>query len=185
MLEATFVRRRGHRDRVYVVRSDQTTTGWDFPTYGDGLPHDLCHLVVEDALGLTCGFWGLVDRGVEVALIDNETTLVRNATPLVEIPGFDFSGLTEAEEAVALLASPFIGVDDSGPLAVVRVGASGPQAPPVNDLGPLLGFSVPASATTVVTTAITERLGALGEQWRCLEDGGAITVTFGAGNPSG
>ena len=47
MLEVTFVCRRRQRDRVYVTRSDGTTTGWDFPSYGDGLPHDLCHLVVE------------------------------------------------------------------------------------------------------------------------------------------
>jgi hypothetical protein len=184
MLEATFVRRRGQRDRVYVVRSDQTTTGWDFPTYGDGLPHDLCHLVVEDALGMASGFWGLVDRGVEVALIDNEITLVRDGTSLVEDPEFDFSGLTEAEEAVALLA-PIVQVDDTGPLAVVRAGVSVPQTPPANAMGRLLGFSLPPSATTAVTTAVTERLGALGEQWRSLEDGGAITVTFGADNPSG
>jgi hypothetical protein len=64
VLEASFVRRRGSRDRVYVTRSDGTTTGWDFPSYGDGLPHDLCHLVVEEALGLSEGFWGLVDRHV-------------------------------------------------------------------------------------------------------------------------
>jgi hypothetical protein len=58
VLEVSFVRRRGKRDRVYVHRSDGTSTGWDFPSYGDGLPHDLCHLVVEDELGLPDGFWG-------------------------------------------------------------------------------------------------------------------------------
>ena len=29
---------------------------------GDGLPHDLCHLVVEDGLELSEGFWGLFDQ---------------------------------------------------------------------------------------------------------------------------
>src|SRR3984893_12789772 len=63
MREATFVRRRGSRDRVYVTRGDGTSTGWDFPSYGDGLPHDLCHLVVEEALRLADGFWGVVHQG--------------------------------------------------------------------------------------------------------------------------
>jgi hypothetical protein len=185
MLEASFVRRRGSRDRVHVVRRDTTTTGWDFPSYGDGLPHDLCHLVVEDALGLASGFWGLVDDGVEVALVDNETTLVRHGKPLVEDPGFDFSGLTEAEEAVALLASPFVSVDDSGPLALARVGTPFPETRPAGDLGALLGFTLPASATTAVITAITDRLRELGHRWRALQDGGAITLTFGPDHPPG
>ena len=50
VLEVAFVRRRGGRDRVYVTRADGTSTGWDFPSYGDWLPHDLCHLVVEEGL---------------------------------------------------------------------------------------------------------------------------------------
>jgi hypothetical protein len=66
MLEVSFVRHRGSRDRVYVKRSDGTSIEWDFPSYGDGLPHDLCHLVVEDSLELSEGFWGLVDQHVDV-----------------------------------------------------------------------------------------------------------------------
>jgi len=62
VLKATFVRRRGRRDRVYVTRADGTSTGWDFPSYGDGLPHDLCHLVVEEELKLSGGFWGRMSR---------------------------------------------------------------------------------------------------------------------------
>ncbi|MDQ3570648.1 MAG: hypothetical protein M3450_12995 [Actinomycetota bacterium] len=85
MLDATFVRRRGSRDRVYVTRADGTSTSWHFPSYGDGLPHDLCHLVVEDELGLTDGFWGLIDQGVEVRLVNNQATLcaaTRRSPPL-------------------------------------------------------------------------------------------------------
>ena len=47
-MKASFVRTEGAPDRIYVVRSDGSETSWSFPTYGDGLPHDLCHLVVED-----------------------------------------------------------------------------------------------------------------------------------------
>lgn len=69
MLEVTFVRNRGSRDRVYVTRNDRTSTGWDFPSYSEGPPHDLCHLVVEDGLGLSEGFWVLVDQHVDVGLV--------------------------------------------------------------------------------------------------------------------
>ena len=44
MIQVSFFRNRRGRDRVYVTRSDGTAAGWDFPTYCDGLPHDLCHL---------------------------------------------------------------------------------------------------------------------------------------------
>jgi hypothetical protein len=105
VMEVSFVRHRERRDRVYVRRADGTSTGWDFPTYGDRLPHDACHLVVEDSLGLANGFWGLVEQGVEVKLIDNQATLVRDGRPLIEQPGFDFTDLVRAEEAVAQISA--------------------------------------------------------------------------------
>ena len=111
VLKVSFVRRRGSRDRVYVTRGDGSSTGWDFPSYGDGLPHDLCHLVVEDELGLTEGFWGLVDQGVDVGLVNNQATLMRQGEPLVEHVSIDFSGLNEAEAAVAILACATVDVD--------------------------------------------------------------------------
>jgi hypothetical protein len=110
-LRAVFVRRRGQRDRVYVTRTDGSTTGWDFPSYGDGLPHDLCHLVIEDALGLRGGFWGLVDRGTEVALVDNQATLMRDGQPLASHQGADIEGLLEAEQVVARLSGLAGGTD--------------------------------------------------------------------------
>ena len=52
VLVASFIRSRGERDRVHVRRSDGTETSWLLPTYGEGMPHDLVHLVVEAAFGL-------------------------------------------------------------------------------------------------------------------------------------
>src|ERR1022692_2336181 len=102
-LTVAFVRHRERRDRIYVTRQDGTSIFWDFPSYGDRLPHDLMHLVVEDGLGIVNGFWGMVAAGAEVTLIDNQATLVCHGRPLVEHPGVDFSDLMQAEEAVALL----------------------------------------------------------------------------------
>lgn len=103
-LHASFVRQRGRRDRVYVTRSDGTTTGWDFPSYGDGLPHDACHLVIEDELGLRDGFWGLVDLGTEVAVWDNQATLLRDGRPWAEHADAGLEGLLHAEQVVARLS---------------------------------------------------------------------------------
>lgn len=135
-------------------RSDGTSTGWDFPSYGDGLPHDLCHLVVEDELGLADGFWGLVDQGFEVALVHNQATLVRDGAQLGEQVGLDLAGLLEAEAAVAALA------------------------PGIGEPGPEPGAKLPARATPDAVAAIHRRLRVLAPEWRDLKDDAAITLLF-------
>src|ERR1700722_9190992 len=124
-LTASFVRHRQRRDRIYVTRGDGTSISWDFPTYGDRLPHDLCHLVVEEGLGIERGFWGLVDQGVDVKPIDNQATLVRHGRPLVDEPGVDFSDLMKAEEAVALLGPTGMDTEQVGSLVIAHL-----KAPP-------------------------------------------------------
>jgi hypothetical protein len=178
MLEVTFVRRRADRDRVYVTRSDGTSIAWDFPSYGDGLPHDLCHLVVEDELAMRDGFWGLVDQGVEVGLVDNQATLIRNGRPLVHEFGVDLSGLVQAEEAVAVMAGALLAVEGAGGLAVARLVSHPHARGPSYNLCSALGFDLPAGATTDSLTAIRARLGGLAERWRLLEDGDGLNLCF-------
>lgn len=137
---------------MYVTRKDGTSTSWDFPSYGDGLPHDLCHLVVESELGLTDGFWGLVDQGVDVGLVNNQATLMRGSRPLAEQAGFDLSGLLEAEAAVAALAGPANGVGDLDERPV------GPEPEAIN--------------------TIRDRLRQLSAHWRKLDDGTAMTLQY-------
>lgn len=186
MLEVSFVRRRGQRDRVYVHRDDGTELDWSFPTYGDNLPHDLCHLVVEDGLGLTEGFWGLVDQGVVVGLVNNEATLLRDGIPLVDHPGVDFSGLVEAEGAVAVLGSPTVEVDRvaDGEIALARVPADRAARADggASERAARVGVTLPASATPEAVAMIGARLDELVEGWRALADGGAITLTFPSGS---
>jgi hypothetical protein len=154
VLKVAFVRRRGQRDRVYATRSDGSSTAWDFPSYGDGLPHDLCHLVVEDALRLDDGFWGLIDKGADVRLVRNESTLVRNGMPLAEWPDVDLSGLMYAEAAVAELAGPIQSGDDQ-----------------------MLDATEFASSEDVV--ALRKRLRDLRTTWSELPDGKALHLFFG------
>lgn len=66
-MRVSFVRTRGARDRIYATRDDGSEVSWSFPTYGEALPHDTVHLVVESILGLRQGFWGRVAAGCRAA----------------------------------------------------------------------------------------------------------------------
>jgi hypothetical protein len=105
-------------------------------------------------LGLPDGFWGLVEQGVEVGLVHNQATLIRDGTPLVEQAGTDLTGLLEAETAVATLGR-----------------AEGEPEPRP-------GVELPAGATPETVATIHRRLRALAERWRGLDDGAAIALTF-------
>src|SRR5262249_37159052 len=78
-MEVSFVRVRGQRDRIYVHRTDGSEVSWGFPTYGDELPHDLIHLVVEAAFGVRRGFWGRVDAGADPARVNDEANRLGGA----------------------------------------------------------------------------------------------------------
>ncbi len=153
VLTATFVRHRGGRDHIYVTRADGTEVHWQFPASGDGLPHDLVHLVVESGLEMRDGFWGLIDRGADVAVVDNEPTLVRGGRPLVEDTAFDGDGLRAAEAAVGGLGPPGDGVQR--------------------------GYVIPAAYVPPELAAVRLRLLDLQRDWAALPDRGSITVSFG------
>jgi len=69
-MRVTFVKTIGHRDRVYVRFPDGREKSWPFPTYGEQLPHDLVHLIVERAFAITDGVWGHVARGGEFGMTE-------------------------------------------------------------------------------------------------------------------
>jgi len=64
-MRVTFVKTIGNRDRVYVRFADGREKSWPFPTYGEHLPHDCVHLIVERAFAIADGVWGHVERGGE------------------------------------------------------------------------------------------------------------------------
>lgn len=178
-VKASFVRHRERRDRVYVTRQDGSSTAWDFPSYGDRLPHDLCHLVVEEALGISNGFWGLVDQGVEVRLVDDQATLVRAGKPLVQEVGVDFSDLMEAERMVGVFGPTGIHTEQVGAITVAHLDPSSTAASCDTDEPPSeLGVDLPAGLSDEAIASLRRQLHDLGEQWRSLDDGDAITLTY-------
>ncbi|WP_322750757.1 MULTISPECIES: hypothetical protein [unclassified Frankia] len=175
-LTVSFTRRRGQLDRVHVTRSDASTTRWEFPSYGDVLPHDLVHLIVEVELGLTDGFWGLIDQGADVVMVDSQAVITRDRVPLTEQPGADFTGLMRAEEAVALLG-PQPHLEQPGKIIVARLDPDSLTAPDPRDTAHRLGFQLPNTATPERIDAIHTRLRTLARQWRDTDDG-TITLTW-------
>ena len=177
-MKVSFVRRRGRRDHVYVTRSDGSIAEWAFPSYGDDLPHDLCHLVVEDALGIAHGFWGLLDEGVDVKLIDDQATLVRDGKPLIEDPSVDFTDLNRAEQAVALVGPIGIRIKEAGSLTMVRLDPTACTSAGSRQLSAELRFELPEGASEETILSIRRRLGDVRREWQSLDDGTAIVLVY-------
>jgi len=89
---------------------------------------------------------------MNVQLIDNQVTLVRDGKPLVEDPSVDVSDLIGAEQAVAFF------------------GAVGMRTAELEDL------TMGSSEETIVS--IRARLEKLRREWRNLPDGAAITIDY-------
>jgi hypothetical protein len=175
-LSVSFTRHRGRNDQVEVTRSNGTSVSWDFPSYGDVLPHDMIHLVVEEGLGMQDGFWGLVDQGADVVTVNEQAVLSRNGRPLSEEPGIDFEGLVKAEEAVALLG-PQPSLDQVGQLTIARPTPDSFDAAAPSRSVDKLGFRLPDSAAPGDIAAIRSRLRHLAQRWRDLDED-TITVTW-------
>jgi len=173
-LVASFVRVRGQRDRIYVHRSDGSEVSWVFPTYGEGLPHDLVHLVVEAAFGLRTGFWGRVDAGVDPARVNDEARLrgaraARSKGGAEKYLGF---GADRAELMLAegLAAAPWFDPEVSE-AAVVETCAR-------------LGARAPGSLTPERVHDVRSVLLALRTRWRRIETKGTLRLEFFADDPS-
>jgi hypothetical protein len=165
VLRARFVRCLGQRDRVYVVRSDASETSWVFPSYGDGLPHDLVHLVAESAFGLADGFWGHVDRGADPARINAEANR-RGGRDKYASFGDDRRSLLLAE-TLANLAWMVDGVRDEDRRKMVDNACSA------------LRLTLPVPVTAQSIAGVRKRLDELRSVWRKLKDKGALELQFG------
>jgi len=141
------------------------------------LPHDLCHLVVEQGLDIVYGFWGLVSRGVDVRLRDGHAELALERAPLRDHPNVDFSDLRRSEEAVAVLSPSGLRTDTSGPLVIVTIGTAA-------DAGPLTDTDVERiqelfpSTSAEKLRSVRDQLVALEQRWQETDAGQSLTFTF-------
>jgi hypothetical protein len=163
-MRATFVRTAGQPDRVYVNRSDGSEVSWSFPTYGDGLPHDLVHLVVEAAFGLQAGFWGRVDEGADPRIINAEANRVGGARKYAAF-GNDQRELCLAE---ALAGAPWWIVDESDEAVREAIRRNCARS----------GVSPPEDMTDERIQGVRAELARLAQRWRALVPKGALEIGF-------
>ena len=164
MLKAAFVRTVGEADRFYVTRSDGSEARWSFATYGEALPHDLVHLVVESAFGLSRGFWGRVDEGVDPKVVNDEANRKGGADKYAAY-GPDRTELLQAE---ALANAHWW--DDSMDAGIEEACA-------------LMGAPAPPPVAPVHIREIRAVLRALSARWRALRPKGALALTFDRAAP--
>jgi hypothetical protein len=164
MLKATFVRVQGERDRIYVHRSDGTEVSWVFPTYGDALPHDLVHLVVETVFSLSRGFWGRVDEGVDPGRLSEEANRMGGANKYAAF-GADQADLMLAE---ILAAARWNDETVANDVEAARVQAGLPPRPRILDLE---------------IRETRRALEILRSKWATLFPKGSLAVTFDATTP--
>jgi hypothetical protein len=163
-LRASFVRTAGERDRIYVTRTDGSTTSWVFPSYGDVLPHDLVHLAVESAFGVARGFWGRVDGGADPGAIAREAN---------RRGGRDKYAAYGADQAELLLAESLANVrwleEGASASALVEQAAAACRA---------AGLVPPATVAPQRVEELRSTLGGLSRRWRALVPKGATDVIF-------
>jgi len=168
VLRAAFVRTAGARDRIYVTRTDGSEVSWSFPTYGDALPHDLVHLIVESCFGLSSGFWGRVDRGADPERIAAEANRIGGKD---KYAGFG-ADRTELLRAEALANAPWW--RDGTTLEEIE------QA--VGEQCRQLGVAVPDRFLERAASA-RGMLARMNERWRALGSKGTLDVTFRTDRP--
>ena len=157
------------------MRGDGSSFDWAFPTYGEHLPHDLCHLVVENLLGISGGFWGLVEQGMDVQLVDNKSALFVEGRPVSEVKGFDTSDLLRAEDAVASIApfgTPIDFVETTSATARAESAVVSARGEGARTAGGILRPGTTPEDIAAVIAALRE----LQTLWQGLDDGGSISL---------
>ena len=165
-MKATFVRTAQAPDRFYVRRDDGSEVSWSFPTFGDALPHDLVHFVVEQMFGIRDGFWGRVGGGADPAKI-NAMADRKGGKLADKYAGFgdDLSGIYLAEALAGLpWGVPGVSYEDMLEIAFASCGK--------------YGIDLPSRVNAEALRAVQHRLFELGVQWRALGDKGSIELTF-------
>ena len=169
VLTATFVRTAGERDRIYVTRADGSEVSWVMASYGESLPHDLVHLVVESAFGLSQGFWGRVNGGADPGAISREANR-KGGRDKYAAYGTD---QTELQLAEALANVRWL--DEEASASLLALAHAGYRQ---------AGLAVPSSATEDLVERLRARLRELTQRWRTLAPKGALTLAFDSADPA-
>jgi hypothetical protein len=87
-------------DRITIQRFDRTMAETRFPKKGP-LPHDAIHYVVEDVMGFTRGFWGMIASGLNPEAVQDMAKAGGHASASrADVPHPDIVQLIQAERLV-------------------------------------------------------------------------------------
>lgn len=156
-------------DATIVTRADGSTARFTFPKKGP-IPHDCVHLIVEEALGFSRGFWGMIADGAapeevqRIAKAGGHASATRAQTPDPSIVQ-----LIQAERLVECFEADFWGapadLDTFRSVAAAGCAASFVPAPPLTD---------------EAITAIRERIAQFATDWIAAPVGATFHFIFGA-----
>lgn len=151
-------------DAVEIVSDRMSSRRFDFPKKGP-IPHDAVHLIVESALGMTQGFWGMVAGGADPMQIQDIAKAAGHASAKRAMPPEPMIvQLIQAERLVecfeAELWSP--GADADTFLGVAKAACEASHVP------------CPELPDAVIET-IRERIAAFANEWRAVQMGQEIS----------
>ena len=159
------------RDRVYVHLDDGSEVSWSWASYGDALPHDLVHWVIESRLGLVEGFWGLVASGVDPARVSKAAERIATGVHLRDLTARDTSELVQAEMLTA---------------AVNALGWQSPHEALAALVESCEGFGVelPEGFDAGRLTSVAAEVDSWAERWRALWPGDSLELEFPDPDPT-
>lgn len=144
-----------------VVRTDGSFTGDQLRSDGFGAIHDLTHFVVEQTLGLDCGFFGLIELGWNIRDFDNKAN-----TPSIPDEAIVIECLV-GQLTNLVIRGPAVGVEDFNWLVAEAVAGVRP-----NSVAPQLSDEIFAE--------LCNRLADLLGQWKALPAGESVELEFSA-----
>ncbi|WP_067733960.1 hypothetical protein [Novosphingobium naphthalenivorans] len=125
------IRKGARDDRIEILREDGSSVVTRFPKKGP-VPHDAVHYFVEQGLGLTQGFWGMVADGrhpEDLAELANEHGHASASRAVV--PGMAIVQLLQAERLVECFEADLWvgGGDDQALLALAATACASSYVP--------------------------------------------------------
>lgn len=124
-------------DQIVIVRADGSKAETRFPKKGP-VPHDAVHFIVEETLGLTHGFWGMIASGISPDEVQELAKAAGHASAKrADVPDASIVMLLQAERIVesveAALWSGGTDVDGTRHLAESGCAASYVPVPDLDD----------------------------------------------------